>query len=692
MFCTKCGAKRTENARFCIQCGAIFKDADTELANEPQKIENTNTPPKTEPPPPANPPAGNLPHESIPPPPTKNEGKKGKRKTWIPIVAGIVVLALAGGALWLFTDILPWSYSDGSSSTQNQDIETNQDNRQNDSPAQSDRDSGEDPDNETQSEPQPNPQAPTPQPEPEENDSTAISNEDELPPSRLTMQISQIDNSSFPEVALYSRIQDEEGNDVTGVDKQYFTVKEFGTDGREYTALITDILPVSQSETMSINLVIDRSGSMSEENRMQNAKNAAGQFVDEILRNRSNSVELTSFDSYVYTTQQFTNDANALQSAINSIFPGGQTALFDALYDALISTSIKSGSRFVIAFTDGEENASLHREQDVIELSRMTGIPVYLIGIGSDTNDVALRNLAKACNGEYYHVDGANLQNLLLQIYEEVYEIQRNMYKVSYTSTYAEDLRNYRTVKIEATGDFFEGSAELEYMPRNPIVRIDNARLTSIITSYNTIENVAVAIVDLNTDLEYRVGSARTTFVASGFYAPVYIVAHDTNPARANLMMENMDNNAGNQLIRDFGGLSSITDALANAGYTQTTFSRNFGDVAASNRGLENYTSALDSAKILREIYNIGGYTRMNWDLTRDGISVPTGVTIHSHRGQGIGGAYNAFAIIISGDVKYGIAIMTMHPGRNNEQARAIAVPMISEILDEVHSVMMDSI
>jgi len=509
--------------------------------------------------------------------------------------------------------------------------------------------------------------------------------------TRLTMQFSQIDNSAFPNITIYTRIQDENGVELTSVDKQLFTIKEFSTDGKEYLAKITDILPLGQSDAMNINLVLDRSGSMMDENKMQSAKNAAYQFVDEILKSNKNSVELTVFDTYAYNMQPFTSDVNLLHNAINSIFPADQTALYDALYDALISTNQRSGSRFIIAFTDGIENASLHTQDEVIELSKMTGIPVYLIGIGSDTDYATISNLAYACNGEYFNASVVDLQEILIQIYDEIYSMQRNLYKVCYTSTYSDKLMNYRTVKIETADDLFEGSAELEYMPVDLVAHIDNAKLISLITKYNTTDNVAVALVDLNTSLEYRVGSVRNTFVASGFYAPVYIVTHGGNLDKANQMMEQMDNSAGNKLIDEIGGFQKINNALAGEGFTQTTFSRYFGDTAASDKGYENYTSALDSAKILRELYEDGGYTKMKWDLTKDGISVPSGATIYSHRGQGIGGAYNVFAIIISGDIKYGLAIMTMHPGKTNEQAKAIAVPMITEIINEMHTKMVGS-
>lgn len=505
----------------------------------------------------------------------------------------------------------------------------------------------------------------------------------------LDMKISQIDNSDFPNMTLYTRIQNEDGSDFEDIKKDYFTISELGTDGKTYETEISEIIPLEKENSMNINLVIDRSGSMDENGKMDNAKLAATKFLDELMTSGNNQIEITSFDDYVYNTQPFTTNKSDLVNAIDSIETEGQTALYDAIYDALIQTNRKKGSRFIIAFTDGEENASLHSENEVIELSRLTGIPVYIIGIGSSVNYSGISSLAVNCNGLFYNAETTNLSTLLLDIYDEIYQDQKNQYKISYTSPLQDDLNDYRTVTLcTSKKNSVLGETKLDYMPKDNIANIDHAKIISLIENKSSTDDVAVAIVDLNTDLEYRVGNARRSYVASGFYAPIHIVASDKNLGNAEAMMSKMDNGAGNALIDEFGGLSAINRALSDKGYTQTTFNRKFGDVASSDRGNENYTSAVDSAKILRDIYQNGGYKLMNWELSKDGISTPSNATVYAHRGQGIGSAYNVYAIIESDEATYGIAIMTAHEGLSNEKAKEIAAPMISELLLEIHAEM----
>ncbi len=501
----------------------------------------------------------------------------------------------------------------------------------------------------------------------------------------LRMQISQIDNSAFPKMTLYTQIRDRNGEQVEKIDKKVFAIKEIGPDGKEQELLVNEILPIEESSEMNINLVLDQSGSMDEDDKIINAQNAAYEFVDEILNKKNNFVEITAFDSYVHNLQAFTSNKQKVEEAIESIELGDQTALYDALYDALIQTNQKTGSRFVIAFTDGDENASLHSENEVIELSKQTGIPVYIIGIGSSVDTNYLEAFTASCNGDYYSAEVENLSNVLLDIYEDIYGQQQDMYKIVYTSKSENKLDQYHKVIVSPTeSSSFSGKTQLEYMPKDKIAGIDNSKILEIIEKNTDVENVAVAIVDLVTNMEFRVGNARQTYVASGFYAPIYTVASSMDQKSADQMMKTMDNEAGNSLIDEYGGLSDVTEALSNQGYTQTIFNRKFGDVAASEAGYENYTSAVDSAKILRDIYANNGYKNMNWDLTKDGITLPKNAKVYAHRGQGIGGAYNIFAIIEEDETKYGVAVMSAHTGTNNE-AQGISVPMISDILLEVH-------
>ena len=194
---------------------------------------------------------------------------------------------------------------------------------------------------------------------------------------------------------------------------------------------------------------------------------------------------------------------------------------------------------------------------------------------------------------------------------------------------------------------------------------------------------VAVAVLDLETGETNATASGDIPFVASGFYAPLYNIALSRDNAvlrqTAETMMATMDNTAANSLISSLGGLSQVNSILRDRGFPETTFGRNFGDVEASRRGQENFTTAREAALILAEVYDSGGHARMNANLAGAGISLPAGATVHAHRGTGIGGADNVFAVVVTPQMQYVLVIVT--DALNN----AGAVPLISEILTEVH-------
>lgn len=296
----------------------------------------------------------------------------------------------------------------------------------------------------------------------------------------LSMFVSQVDNSAFPQVTMYVRLTDQAGAEVSDVDASQFSVVELGSDGAEHQATVSEVLPVGEGDMMNINLVVDESASMSSSGKMGNAKSAAHAFIDEIVASPSNSAEITSFEDEVHNRQPFTSDPVLLDSAVDSLSTDGDTALFDALYWALQRTNLRSGSRMVIAFTDGEENASRYSQSDVIELSRLTGIPVYLVGIGDEVDTTSLQALASSCNGQYFDASTTDLANALQGIYESIYADQRSMYRVVYTSTFEGETTAYRTVRLVcADSSAFQGTTEASYMP------VDN------VSSYDTSVNMS---------------------------------------------------------------------------------------------------------------------------------------------------------------------------------------------------------
>lgn len=240
-----------------------------------------------------------------------------------------------------------------------------------------------------------------------------------------------------------------------------------------------------------------------------------------------------------------------------------------------------------------------------------------------------------------------------------------------------------------------EPTSEPTPEPTPEPVIFDMAELTAIIAQMTSESNVAVAVADLNTGDVYASDNADTQFVAAGFYAPVYLAYYESGTdntsemtSKVSSMMSTMDNQDANAVINHLGGLRRLNNILLENNYTKTEFNRSFGDVAASNRGMENYTSAKEAALLLWQLYVNGGYLEMNVNLASDGIELPGGASYYAHRGQGIGTSFNVFAIAITPTARYAVAVMTTETGSTSAAVKTNATTIISEVLANVQQQM----
>jgi Ca-activated chloride channel family protein len=103
----------------------------------------------------------------------------------------------------------------------------------------------------------------------------------------------------------------------------------------------------------------------------------------------------------------FTGDQQALRLALIGEGARGETALYDAVIDALDHLALSHLERqALIVVTDGGDNASKHTLNEALERARLSPAQIYSIGIfdvnDPDANPNVLRKLAKVTGGEAY--------------------------------------------------------------------------------------------------------------------------------------------------------------------------------------------------------------------------------------------------------------------------------------------------
>jgi VWFA-related protein len=167
---------------------------------------------------------------------------------------------------------------------------------------------------------------------------------------------------------------------------------------------------------LSTVLVLDRSGSMAEAQKMAGAKQAAQAFIAQMRPDDRTAV--VAFSDQAELLQPFTNEQAALNKAIGPLRPDGSTALYDALQIGLHQLQEVPGRRALIVLTDGRDlisaadprPASRATLEQVLAQATAIGVPVTVIGlgapgaVGSDGIDEAvLGQIAHGTEGSYTH-------------------------------------------------------------------------------------------------------------------------------------------------------------------------------------------------------------------------------------------------------------------------------------------------
>jgi VWFA-related protein len=173
-------------------------------------------------------------------------------------------------------------------------------------------------------------------------------------------------------------------------------------------------------------LVLDCSGSMDEPaeegdeiSKMQALHRAASRFVD-IMRPGARTT-LLPFSNDVGQPRPFRSDKEGLKQAIGQLEAFGETRLFDAIYDAILTLVAErpEGKRAVVVLTDGQDNRSRRRVEEVIAAARAAEVPLHLLGLGrsGDLDEAVMQRMARETGGTYHH---ARNKQMLYDIFESL--------------------------------------------------------------------------------------------------------------------------------------------------------------------------------------------------------------------------------------------------------------------------------
>lgn len=162
---------------------------------------------------------------------------------------------------------------------------------------------------------------------------------------------------------------------------------------------------------MNIAIVLDRSGSMADERKIDYAKSALATLIRQLSPQDILSVVI--YDDVVEVVREAGKARNreALVRQINGIHPRGSTNLGGGLIEGLRQVSLNASKTCVnrvILFSDGLANQGITDPSalnTVARRHRHQGISVTTMGVGLDYNENLMTGLAEHGGGRYYFIE-----------------------------------------------------------------------------------------------------------------------------------------------------------------------------------------------------------------------------------------------------------------------------------------------
>ncbi|NPA60495.1 MAG: VWA domain-containing protein [Epsilonproteobacteria bacterium] len=196
---------------------------------------------------------------------------------------------------------------------------------------------------------------------------------------------------------------------------QKLTVIYYGTIGNEKGVSVSIAKKLTDADIL---FSFDKSGSMG--SSIENAKNSAKDILDSVVGvdNNSTFIEVEAFSYGAGVVLAYENNVTKAKDAINTIYSGGMTALYDAIKlagnNAVAHKTLSGISKsIVILYTDGRENSSSASRQqaiDAISNAKASSIDeVFLIFVGNDSYGKAkLKSIADEAGRKFMSVSNAS--------------------------------------------------------------------------------------------------------------------------------------------------------------------------------------------------------------------------------------------------------------------------------------------
>jgi Ca-activated chloride channel family protein len=186
--------------------------------------------------------------------------------------------------------------------------------------------------------------------------------------------------SAVQVVAVSAVVRDRKGRFVRDLTREDFEVFDRGV-----RRSIADFR-TGASAPVSVAILFDTSGSMQMASKLAAARQAAAHLVAALdqdpIQGPIDEAAVFVFDKTLREIQPFTTDRAAIERALSSISPYGETSIFDAITEAADRVMARGAARrALVVITDAIDTASRHTATEAAIAASAVDIPVYIIAV-----------------------------------------------------------------------------------------------------------------------------------------------------------------------------------------------------------------------------------------------------------------------------------------------------------------------
>ena len=272
--------------------------------------------------------------------------------------------------------------------------------------------------------------------------------------------------TGITDVNVLFTVADKKGRFVTDL-----TVNDFEVTENKKPQFIQQFTAESDLP-LRLALLIDTSNSIRSEFRFE--QQAAIRFMNDVMRPRQDRMMLLSFDSSPQLQSDLTSDMTKLEQGINSMRPGGGTALYDGIYFAakeklMLDQPREKFRRAMIIISDGEDTQSRYTRDQALEATQVADTVIYAISTNvtraESDGDKVLKYLTEETGGQaFFPFKVEDLD----QSFENIANELRHQYNIYYhpEPLKTDGLYHPIQVKVKTRKDLVVRARKGYYAPR----------------------------------------------------------------------------------------------------------------------------------------------------------------------------------------------------------------------------------